>query len=84
MCRKRKVVPGRATGGSSEEGGGEVETTKSSIRTERRWTIRVQINAGTRSFFFFFLGTVVYNVVVCYSTSVLLSDVRKSTHGYII
>ena len=52
MCRKRKVVPGRATGGSPEEGGGEVETTKSSIRTERRWTVRVQINAGKHSFFF--------------------------------
>ena len=67
MCRKRKVVPGRATGGSSEEGGGEVETTKSSIRTERRWTVRVQINAGTRSFFLCYcgvLGVAVSKVVV--------------------
>ena len=63
MCRKRKVVPGRATGGSPEEGGGEVETTKSSIRTERRWTVRVQINAGKHSFFFFRLIVVIFSLL---------------------
>ena len=46
VCRKREVIQRGEAGSNSEEGGGEMEKAKSSIRTERRRSLRLQINAG--------------------------------------